>query len=326
MSNHIHIAGSPARGIVLLSDDGAVRSLGQVGPTPVWLECSQVAGFVRGEAAFACLLGGAHYTTVAHGTAIRYLSSLGQPQARWKDVASPPAGTGIAGLAGGPQEGYLLLGADGRSLYRLAGMADDRSAGSGWKPCAAPPFGDKATLIAGDWQHGMLALGDGAAEKLVNDGTGDTWTALPAPPLAIDMVTGNFEDGFLAYGEGQLCMLSTGPSQVGAACPCPASTYAPCPAIRPMGWRPCWPTPAATAPWSPMPCARGGKRGRWPWRRRRGGAESRRAYSSSPPPSALYRATADLNWSRRASSRVCCAAYDWRCASSSSSRLSRPAS
>lgn len=210
MSNHIHIAGSPARGIVLLGDDGAVRSLGQVGPTPVWLECSQVAGFVRGEAAFACLLGGAHYTTVAHGTAIRYLSSLGQPQARWKDVASPPAGTGIAGLAGGPQEGYLLLGADGRSLYRLAGMTDGRSAGSGWKPCAAPPFGDKATLIAGDWQHGMLALGDGAAGKLVNDGTGDTWTALPAPPLAIDMVTGNFEDGFLAYGEGQLCMLSTG--------------------------------------------------------------------------------------------------------------------
>ena len=208
MSNYIRIAGSPATGIVLLGDDGAVRSLGQVGPTPVWLECSQVAGFVRGEAAFACLLGGAHYATVAHGTAIRYLSALGQPQARWKDVASPPAGTGIAGLAGGPQEGYLLLGADGRSLYRLDGAA--AGGGNEWQACAAPPFSGKATLIAGCWQHGMLALADGAAAKLASGGTGDAWTALPVPPLAFEMVTGNFQDGFIAYGEGRLFMLDMG--------------------------------------------------------------------------------------------------------------------
>ncbi|MGK5075259.1 hypothetical protein [Janthinobacterium sp. ZB1P44] len=59
--------------------------------------------FVPGETAFACLRGdGAGFVTVAHGTAIRYLSVLGQQKARWKDVALPPAGTGIAGLAGAP--------------------------------------------------------------------------------------------------------------------------------------------------------------------------------------------------------------------------------
>lgn len=209
MSNYIRIAGNPATGIVLLGDDGAVRSLGQVGTWPAWMASPQAAGFVPGEAAFACLRGdGAGFVTVAHGTAICYLSVLGQPNARWKDVALPPAGTGIAGLAGAPLEGYLLLAADGRRLYRLDGAA----AGSRneWQACAAPPFSGKATLIAGDWRHGMLALADDAAAKLASGGTGDAWTALPAPPLAFEMVTGNFQDGFIAYGEEQLFMLEMG--------------------------------------------------------------------------------------------------------------------
>ncbi|MED5612360.1 hypothetical protein [Janthinobacterium sp. P210005] len=208
MSNYIRIAGNPATGIVLLGDDGAVRSLGQVETWSAWMASPQAAGFVPGEAAFACLRGdGAGFVTVAHGTAIRYLAVLGQPNARWKDVALPPAGTGIAGLAGGPLEGYLLLAADGR-LYRLDGPA--AGGRSEWQACAAPPFSDKATLIAGCWQHGMLALADGAAAKLKSGGTGDAWTALPAPPLAFEMVTGNFQDGFIAYGEGLLFMLDMG--------------------------------------------------------------------------------------------------------------------
>lgn len=103
MSNYIRIAGNPATGIVLLDGDGAVRSLGQVGTWSAWMASPQAAGFVPGETAFACLRGdGAGFVTVAHGTAIRYLSVLGQQNARWKDVALPPAGTGIAGLAGAP--------------------------------------------------------------------------------------------------------------------------------------------------------------------------------------------------------------------------------
>lgn len=209
MSNYIHIAGSPTTGIVLLSDDGSVRSLAQVAPTLYWQNCPRVPGVVPGAAAFACLLGdGTGFATVAHGTAIRFLATLGQAQARWKDVAPPPAGTGIAGLAGGLLDGYLLLAADGHGLYRLDGGAE--SSTKEWQPCAAPPLPGKATLIAGDWQHGMLVVGDGAAAKLARSGASDTWTALPAPPLAIEMVTGNFHDGFIAYGEGQLCMLDTG--------------------------------------------------------------------------------------------------------------------
>ena len=209
MSNYIRIAGNPATGIVLLGDDGAVRSQGQVETWSAWLDSPPAAGFVPGEAAFACLHGdGAGFVTVAHGTAIRYLSVLGQPNARWKDVAPPPAGTGIAGLAGGPLEGYLLLAADGRRLYRLDGAA--AGGGNAWQACAAPPFSGKATLIAGDWQHGVLALADDAAAKLKSGSTGDAWTALPAPPLAFEMVTGNCQDGFIAYGEGRLFMLDMG--------------------------------------------------------------------------------------------------------------------
>lgn len=211
MSNYIHIAGSPRTGIVLLGDDGTVRSLGQVEPASAWQDSPIFSGFVPGEAAFACLLGGgAHFTTVAHGTAIRYLSALGQPSARWKDVVPLPAGTGMAGLAGDHQDGYLLLTADGHDLYRLGRSAGNTSGWSEWEPCAAPPLRGKATLIAGDWQHGVLAVGDGVAAKLACSGAGDAWTALLAPPLAIEMVTGNFQDGFIAYGEGQLCMLDTG--------------------------------------------------------------------------------------------------------------------
>jgi len=211
MSNYIHIAGSPRTGIVLLGDDGTVRSLGQVEPASSWLDSPKAAGFVPGEALFSCLLGdGAHFTTVAHDTAIRYLSTLGQPSARWKDVAPPPAGTGMAGLAGDHQDGYLLLAADGQGLYRLDRAADGSSGWSGWKPCAAPPLRGKATLIAGDWQHGVLAVGDGVAAKLACSDAGDAWTALPAPPVAIEMMTGNFHDGYIAYGEGRLCMLDAG--------------------------------------------------------------------------------------------------------------------
>ncbi|MGK5040508.1 hypothetical protein ACQ4WQ_09205 [Janthinobacterium sp. GB1R12] len=208
MSNYIRIAGNPATGIVLLGDDGAVRSLGQVEPAGAWVQSPQAAGFVPGVAAFACLIGdGAGFVTAAHGTAIRYLSVLGQPNARWKDVASPPAGTGIAGLAGGPLEGYLLLAADGR-LHRLDGGPGGGS--NAWQACSAPPFSGKATLVAGNWQHGMLAVHDDGVAKLARSGTGDAWTALPAPPFAIEMVTGNFQDGFIACGEGQLYMLDTG--------------------------------------------------------------------------------------------------------------------
>lgn len=205
MSNYLRIAGNPASGIVLLGDDGAVRSLAQVEPASAWLDSPAAAGFVPGDAAFASLQGDStDFVTVAHGTAIRYLTTLGQPHARWKDVAAPPAGTGIAGLAGAPLEGYLLLAADGR-LYRLDGAA--AGGGSAWQACAAPPFSGKATLVAGGWRHGMLALADGAAAKLASGGA---WTALPAPPRAFEMVSGNCQDGFIAYGEGQLFMLDTG--------------------------------------------------------------------------------------------------------------------
>ena len=211
MSNYIRIAGSPKTGIVLLGDDGAVRSLSQVEKALAWQDSPKFAGVVPGEALFACLLGGgAHFTTVAHGTAIRYISTLGQPSARWKNVAPLPAGTGMAGLAGDHQDGYLLLAADGHGLYRLGRSTGNTSGWSEWEPCAAPPLRGKATLIAGDWQHGMLAVGDGVVAKLARNGAGDTWTTLPAPPLAIEMVTGNFHDGFIVYGEGQLCMLDTG--------------------------------------------------------------------------------------------------------------------
>ncbi|WP_058048177.1 hypothetical protein [Janthinobacterium sp. Ant5-2-1] len=210
MSNYIRIAGSPATGIVLLGDDGTVRSLAQVEPNLYWRDCASAPGFLPGDTAFACLLGdGAGYTTLVHGTAIRFLAALGQPLARWKDVAVPPAGTGMAGLAG-DHHGYLLLAADGHGLYRLDRSANGNGEWNAWERCPAPPtlLRGKATLIAGDWQHGMLAVGDGAAAKLAR-GDGD-WKALPPPPLAIEMVSGNFQDGFIAYGEGQLCMLDSG--------------------------------------------------------------------------------------------------------------------
>lgn len=211
MSNYIHIAGSPRTGIVLLDDDGAVRSLGQVEPASSWQTSPKFDGFASGDAAFSCLLGGgAGYTTVAHGTAIRVLTTLGQAQARWKDVAPLPADTGMTCLAGDHLDGYLLLAADGHGLYRLGHSTDGTGGWSRWEPCAAPPLPGKATLIAGDWQHGMLVVFDNAVAKLARSAAGDTWTALPAPPLAIEMVTGNFHAGFIAYGEGQLCMLDTG--------------------------------------------------------------------------------------------------------------------
>lgn len=211
MSNYIRIAGSPAKGIVLLGDDGTLRSLAQVERNLYWQDCTKAPGFVPGDTAFACLLGdGAGYTTLVHGTAIRFLAALGQPEARWKDFAGPPAGTGMAGLAGDHHHGYLLLAADDHGLYRLDRSANGNGEWNAWERCAAlpPPLRGEATLIAGDWQHGMLAVGDAAAAKLSRGG--DAWTALPPPPLAIEIVTGNFHDGFIAYGEGQLCMLDSG--------------------------------------------------------------------------------------------------------------------
>lgn len=208
MSNYIGIAGNPRTGIVVLGDDGALRSLTQAEPPSLWLDSPRAPGFVPGDAAYACLLAdGTALATVAHGTAIHFLTTLGNAQARWKNAVPLPAGTGMAGLAGDPQDGYLLLDTDGHGLYRLDGGADGRGGWNAWTRCAAPCLGGKVTLIAGDWRHGMLAVGDGALAKLAPGGADAGWTALPAPPMAIEMVTGNFQDGYIAYGEGQLYML-----------------------------------------------------------------------------------------------------------------------
>lgn len=204
MTNYVKIGGNPKIGIVILGDDGTIRNLDIAHAASGWAVSPPATG-ITPHAKFTHISTTAHgsggITTVASVNSLKYLTVLGNMQARWQ-VTKPelPANVNIAGVAGDAVDGYMLLSTDGK-LYQVS--AD----GKEWKLSTAElPFASP-TAIVGDPIGGVLAL-NGRSE--IARGTADCggWTALkPDAPVEISLITGEAAKGFVVYGEGRLYTL-----------------------------------------------------------------------------------------------------------------------
>lgn len=150
---------------------------------------------------------------VYSGRKSRYLGSVDNLQAEWID--QPDFEADIGGMVGERVSGITAFSAAGPagqdSVVAQLVIGDDNK--PAWKRKTAPPFA--VSLMAGDSVGGVLILGvaDGVT-SLARSGPDCNcdWKNLPPLLFKVQMVTGDWTNGFVFAGAGQ--MVSMDPKQV----------------------------------------------------------------------------------------------------------------
>jgi hypothetical protein len=204
MTTFIAIAGSPTAGITVLKKDGGISRLEVAAMASLdWSAAVQTRKTLAGYAGLATA-GGTSITTLAVKDSIEYITSF-KSKAEWKKIDPPlPATLQISDAAGDQGGGFMVLDGEGKPYHVDADSRD-------WKACAPPlPFKvQQATQIAGDGSNGFLLVSTDEMSSVARSNADFSgWTLLKPPaPIKIDLLTGDFKNGFVAYGEGQLYSL-----------------------------------------------------------------------------------------------------------------------
>jgi hypothetical protein len=196
MIKYLQIAGDPKNGIAVLTDDGVVHNLPSITPPSDWgtsISCGKPTGY-------ASLSKTGEITTLAQSHSIQFLPLLGNPRTGWKTIQPPlPHGLALGAVTGDPIGGYTLVSAGGKSLHQIG--AD----GKEWMHLSTTlPF--TVSKIAGNAKDGLLLISDQDPSALARSGTDvSTWHKYNLEELIqIEFITGDFANGFVVYGDGQL--------------------------------------------------------------------------------------------------------------------------
>jgi hypothetical protein len=206
MTTFIAIAGSPKAGITVLKKDGSISRLEVAGMASLDWNAAVNAKKEKDLTGYAALTtaGGTTITTLAVKDSIEYITSF-KSKAEWKKIDPPlPDTLQISNAAGDQAGGFMVLDGEGKPHHV---DAESRA----WSAFTPPlPFkAQHATQIAGDGTNGFLLLSTDEMSNVARSNADCTgWTLLkPAAPIKIDLLTGDFKNGFVVYGEGQLYSL-----------------------------------------------------------------------------------------------------------------------
>lgn len=226
MSNFTQITGSNSGGLAVLDQLGVLSNI-ETTPGAFWRPSTITAATPKG------ISGNNANGVVAYSDKdVRYLTSLGNPQAKWK--TAPPAPFTILGMVGDPVNGITIYGLDDSKDYTPAGsqMAQINLSEENptWKWKTKPPF--TVDGIAGDNKTGVVIIGIpvpasvASAPVVSNDGGSNNqapvpervatsmarsgpdcncdWKSLPTIQIVIEKICGDCTNGVVFFGEGQL--------------------------------------------------------------------------------------------------------------------------
>ncbi len=199
-----HICGSPKTAVALLDADGAIHSIPMIDPLPPfpWGKSTALKSD-DGEPSGLRIMSTGSSIVVKGG--IKYLTSLGNDKAKWKD-ALPALGAAqkVKTHTGDAIGGFIAVLDDGTTI--LQQVLGDKPE---WKHLSAPlPF-DSVDLIAGD-KSGMLILNRRDGRLARSSGDCCSWISLGSAPIEVSMLAGDLTKNFVAYGEGMLYGVKVG--------------------------------------------------------------------------------------------------------------------